>query len=115
MGDDENSDDEKPVDVAPDEQVEAPRVALRVLAKGEDSPDQRFWVERLKEYGIDVLSAGASGIDAEGPVEALEKALDLSFGMDGGTPELQGETTVRSSEEADPPIAYIPTKPTFFP
>lgn len=97
------------------EKVDAPRITLRVLAGGEGSEDQKFWLDRLKEGGAEIVSASGSGIVAEGPVTALEKALDVTVEMDNGEPTLREETAIRSSDEADPPVAYIPRKPTMFP
>jgi len=96
-------------------ETHSPRMSMRILAKGENSADQMFWIARLVECGAEITSTSPSGIVAQGPISAFEKALDSVMEMENGLPVLKNGTTLRSSEEAEPPIAYIPNKPTFFP
>ncbi len=94
---------------------ETPRLSMRILAKGEGSVDQRFWIERLTRHGVRVVSVSDAGLTAEGPAEAFEGALEVRIVREGGGMRMEGECTIRSVEDADPPEVYIPRRPSFFP
>ena len=90
------------------------RIALRLSFAETDRPDVEFWSKRLRSSGVTVTAARQSGIDAEGPVAAIEKALETKVDFPEGEPPRIGQVGARSDPAVAPPRAYIPRKPTFF-
>ena len=90
------------------------RVALRLSFAETDRPDVEFWSKRLRSAGVTVTSARQSGIDAEGPVAAIEAALETRIYFADGEPSRVGEVGARSDPAVAPPLAYIPRNPVLF-
>lgn len=73
----------------------------------------RFWEKLLRAHGITVVSARETGIDAEGKVKDIEKALGTTIRMVADEPPSIGELSVREPGK-QPPLAYVPREPTYF-
>ncbi len=86
------------------------RLSFAEIAK----PDVKFWSERLRSCGVTIVSEKPSGIDAEGDVESIEKALDTKVDLsDESTPRI-GAVKLTGKPGEPAPIAYVPRKPTYF-
>ena len=75
--------------------------------------DPDFWARRLREHRIKVISAKPSGMDAEGKVADIEKALGTKIQKVADARTQFSELSVREPGKR-PPLAYVPREPTFF-
>ena len=75
--------------------------------------DPKFWEKRLRAHGIEVVSARESGIDAEGKIDDIEKALGTTIQILADAAPRFGKVSAKEPGKR-PPLAYIPREPTFF-
>ena len=98
----------------PDAEVDKQKYPLRIGAPASDRQNQEFWVDHLKKSGMEILSQGLTGIDARGTIQNIKDALDVEVTVSESGIQLEGQTSIVSREDAQPPIAYVPRKPEFF-
>lgn len=77
-------------------------------------PNVEFWSDRLKSFGVEVTSARPSGIEAEGAVIDIEKALKTKIDLSDETKPVVGKVNLTEKPGDKSPLAYVPRKPTYF-
>jgi len=75
--------------------------------------DVHFWEKRLKAHDIKITSSRRSGIDAEGKVTDIEKALGTTIQVHADSVPHFSKLSVKEPGKRAP-LAYVPRAPSYF-
>lgn len=90
------------------------KIKLRLSFAEMNEPDISFWENILLKNGVEILSARKSGIDAEGEVRDIERALKTKLRSINDRPPSFGQVGVTEGPGRPVPLAYIPREPSLF-